>query len=273
MEAGERALGSGQAAAAAETLREALALWRGPPLADFAYEPFAQAAIARLEELRLAALERRIEADLALGRHADVVGELKELVSAHPLREGFRAQLMLALYRSGRQAEALEVYRDARRSLVEELGIDPSPALQELEQAILRQELPPAPKRPPRPRPAASRRAGGVDARRGGRAVVAAAVAFAVVRLTGGDGGTPRVEGSGVASIDSAGPPSSFTQAGRTPSNVAVGEEAIWVLDADDRTITQIDPESGDIVKTFSTGTTPKDIVVGGGALWIGNRT
>ena len=150
VEAGERALGSGQAAAAAETLREALALWRGPPLADFAYEPFAQAAIARLEELRLAALERRIEADLALGRHADVVGELKELVSAHPLREGFRAQLMLALYRSGRQAEALEVYRDARRSLVEELGIDPSPALQELEQAILRQELPPAPKRPPR---------------------------------------------------------------------------------------------------------------------------
>ena len=170
VEAGERALGSGQAAAAAETLREALTLWRGPPLADFAYEPFAQAAIERLEELRLAALERRIEADLALGRHADVVGELKELVSAHPLREGFRAQLMLALYRSGRQAEALEVYRDARRSLVEELGIDPSPALQELEQAILRQELPPAPERPPRGpgRPLPGARAG-VDARGGRR--------------------------------------------------------------------------------------------------------
>ena len=106
-----------------------------------------------------------------------------------------------------------------------------------------------------------------------GAAVVVAAVAFAVVRLTGGDGGTPRVEGSGVASIDSEGRAvTSFTQAGRTPSNVAVGEEAVWVLDADDRTITQIDPESGDIVKTFSTGTTPKDIVVGGGALWIGNQ-
>jgi DNA-binding SARP family transcriptional activator len=143
VEAGEGALASGQAAEAAETLSEALALWRGPPLADFAYEQFAQTAIGRLEELRLAALERRIEADLALGRHREVVGELKELVSAHPLREGFGAQLMLALYRSGRQAEALEVYRDARRALVEELGIDPSPALQELEQAILRQELPP----------------------------------------------------------------------------------------------------------------------------------
>jgi DNA-binding SARP family transcriptional activator/ABC-type branched-subunit amino acid transport system substrate-binding protein/DNA-binding beta-propeller fold protein YncE len=273
VEAGERALGAGEAAQAAEVLREALALWRGPPLADFAYEPFAQAAIARLEELRLAALERRIEADLALGRHADVVGELKELVSAHPLREGFRAQLMLALYRSGRQAEALEVYREARRSLVEELGIDPSPALQELEQAILRQELPPAPKHPP------AAPAGRLPARAPawtlvvvGGAVVAAAVALAVVRLTGGDGGPPRVEGSGVASIDaSTGRVASFTQAGRTPSNVAVGEDAVWVLDADDRTISQIDPQSGRIVKSFSTGTTPKDILVGGGALWIGN--
>ena len=273
VEAGERALGSGQAAAAAGTLREALALWRGPPLADFAYEPFAQAAIARLEELRLAALERRIEADLALGRHADVVGELKELVSAHPLREGFRAQLMLALYRSGRQAEALEVYQDARRALVEEFGIDPSPALQELEQAILRQELPPAPKRPPAA--PAGRFPAGAPAWTlvvVGAAVVAATVAFTVFRFAGGDGGTPRVERSGVASIDAGtGRVTSFVQAGRTPSNVAVGEDAVWVLDADDRTIWQIDPESGDNVNAFSIGTTPKDIVVGGGALWIGN--
>ena len=181
---------------------------------------------------------------------------------------------MLALYRSGRQAEALDVYRDARRSLVEELGIDPSPALQELEQAILRQELPPAPERPP---PAAASR---FPARRWawtlvavGGAVVLAAVAFAVVRLTGGDGGTPHVEGSGVASIDPEGRAvTSFTQAGRTPSNIAVGEGAIWVLDADDRTITQIDPESGRIVKTFSTGRTPKDIAFGAGSLWIGNQ-
>jgi DNA-binding SARP family transcriptional activator len=125
---------------AAEKLREALRLWRGEPLADFAYESFAQPAIGRLEELRLLAVEKRVEADLALGRHAQLAPELRELVCAHPLRERLRAQLMLCLYRSGRQAEALEVYQDARRTLVELLGIDPSPALQELERAILRQD-------------------------------------------------------------------------------------------------------------------------------------
>ena len=98
-------------ASAAATLREALALWRGPPLADFAYEPFAQTAIARLEELRVLALEKRIDADLALGRDAELVAELESLVAQHPLREGLRAQLMLALYRAGRQAEALEATR------------------------------------------------------------------------------------------------------------------------------------------------------------------
>jgi DNA-binding SARP family transcriptional activator len=125
---------------AAARLREALALWRGPPLADVAYEPFAQMAIARLEELRLVALERRIDADLALGRHAELVPELQALVAEHPLREGTQARLMVALYRTGRQAEALAAYREARRLLVEELGIEPSTALQELERAILRHD-------------------------------------------------------------------------------------------------------------------------------------
>ena len=125
---------------AAEKLREALALWRGPPLADLTYESFAQAATGRMEELRLVALERRLDADLALGRHGDLVAELEALVAEHPLRERLRGQLMLALYRSGRQAEALEAYRNARAMLIEELGIDPSPPLQELERAILRQE-------------------------------------------------------------------------------------------------------------------------------------
>ena len=115
-------------AVAAEQLREALALWRGPPLAELAYETFAEPAIARMDELRLAALERRIDADLALGRHADLVGELRALVAEEPLRERLRGQLMLALYRSGRQGEALEVYKEARRTLVDELGIEPSPA-------------------------------------------------------------------------------------------------------------------------------------------------
>jgi len=130
----------GLPADASERLHDALSLWRGPALADFAYESFAQTAIARLEEIRLAAVELRIDADLALGRHDELVGELEALVAEQPHRERLRGYLMTALYRSGRQAEALDAYRDARRALVDELGIEPSTALQELEGAILRQE-------------------------------------------------------------------------------------------------------------------------------------
>jgi DNA-binding SARP family transcriptional activator/ABC-type branched-subunit amino acid transport system substrate-binding protein len=135
-----RALGTDDPRAAADLLREALALWRGPPLADFTYEEFARVEIGRLEELRLSALEDRIDADLALGRHADLVAELRRLVGEHPLRERLRAQLMLALYRSGRRAEALEVYQDARRALLEERGLEPGGALRELEAGILRED-------------------------------------------------------------------------------------------------------------------------------------
>jgi class 3 adenylate cyclase len=127
-------------ARAAAWLGEALALWRGPPLADFAYEPFAQTAIGRLEELRLSTLEKRIDAELALGLERELAGELQALVAEHPLRERFRVQLMLALYRAGRQAEALDVYQQARRFLVDELGIEPSPELQKLHSAVLAQD-------------------------------------------------------------------------------------------------------------------------------------
>jgi DNA-binding SARP family transcriptional activator len=125
---------------AAQLLRDALGLWRGPALADVAQESFAQAEIRRLEELRVAAIERRVEADLALGRHGQLIAELEHLVRRHPLREGIRGQLMLALYASGRQSDALAVYRQTRSLLVEELGVEPSPALQELETAILRHD-------------------------------------------------------------------------------------------------------------------------------------
>jgi DNA-binding SARP family transcriptional activator len=124
----------------AATLGEALSLWRGPPLQDLAFEQFAQNEIGRLEELRLAVLEQRLEADLEAGRHGELVAELEGLVSEHPLREGFRRQLMLALYRSGRQAEALDVYQQGRSVLVEQLGIEPSAALHRLHGAILRQD-------------------------------------------------------------------------------------------------------------------------------------
>src|SRR5262249_48105104 len=116
-----------------------------------AYESFAQQAIGRLEELRLAAIEKRIDADLALGRDSDVVAELEGLVAEHQLREGLRARLMVALYRCGRQADALSAYQAARRTLTDELGIDPSPPLRELEQAILRQDPSLELARPPTP--------------------------------------------------------------------------------------------------------------------------
>ena len=132
--------GSAAPSNAARKLTEALALWRGPALADLAYQGFAQPEIARLQEMRLAVLAQRIDADLALGRHAELVGELEALVARHPLQERLRCQLMLALYRSARQAEALEAYRAARRELSEELGLEPSEQLKQLEQAILRQD-------------------------------------------------------------------------------------------------------------------------------------
>lgn len=123
-----------------ELLREAERLWRGPPLADLAYDAFAQTAIAQLEELRLGLLEERIDSELSLGRAAELLGELEALVREHPLRERLRGQLMLALYRAGRQADALHAYQDVRRALLDELGIEPGPALQRLHGAILRQE-------------------------------------------------------------------------------------------------------------------------------------
>jgi DNA-binding SARP family transcriptional activator len=125
---GSAALARGDPERAAALLREGLELWRGPPLAELAYHVALSEEAARLEEARLAALEVRIEADLARGRHADVVAELQSLTTAHPLRETLRAHQMLALYRSGRQADALAAYRDVRERLVDELGIEPGPA-------------------------------------------------------------------------------------------------------------------------------------------------
>ena len=137
---GREALAAGAAAQAARTLGQALSLWQGPALADFRYEPFAQAEIARLEELHLTCLEERIDADLALGAASMLIPELQQLVSEHPVRERLRGQLMLALYRDGRQTEALEVYREFRSFLQEELGLDTTPLLRDLEALILRHD-------------------------------------------------------------------------------------------------------------------------------------
>jgi DNA-binding SARP family transcriptional activator len=139
-EDGRRRLRAGDAAGAAGLLADALALWRGEALAEFLYEPFAQVEIARLDELRLGAVEDRLDAQLALGLGAQLVGELQALLAAQPLRERLHGQLMLALYRAGRQGDALAAYRAARRELVDGIGVEPGPALRRLERAILRQD-------------------------------------------------------------------------------------------------------------------------------------
>ncbi len=205
---GRRLLTEDDPAAASGALLEALALWRGPALADFAYEPFASAEAARLEDRRLACLEERIEADLALGRQTDLVPELEKLVRDHPLRERFRGQLMLALYRAGRQAEALDAYQDARRVLVDELGIEPGPALQELERQILNQDpalAPPARVEPPgAPAPEPPRRRGWLLLV-AGLVVLAGAVGAGIWQLTRPD--APQIDivaGNAVAAIDPA---------------------------------------------------------------------
>jgi predicted ATPase/DNA-binding SARP family transcriptional activator len=151
VERGSDDLASGNADDAAETLRSALGLWRGSPLADLGFEPVAERERPRLEDRRLRALELLNEAELALGRHAELLSELEALIAAEPYRERFRAQQVLALYRSGRQKEALEAYRAARRALVDELGVEPSPDLQELERRILRQDPALAAPEPPAP--------------------------------------------------------------------------------------------------------------------------
>ena len=157
---GGEALGDGRAREASAAFGEALALWRGPALAEIAEGGLLVAEGLRLDEMRLHALERRIEADLACGRAAELVGELRGLVAEHPLREPLRAHLALALYRSGRHVEALDVLREARRSLADELGLDPGPRLQELERAILVHDpalAVPAPPSPPAAPPVSQR--------------------------------------------------------------------------------------------------------------------
>jgi YVTN family beta-propeller protein len=282
VEQGREQLAEGEADCAAATLRAALTLWRGPALADFAAEPFAQYEIGRLEELRLIALESRIEADLALGRHDALVAELEALVAEHPYREGLRAQLMLALYRRGRQAEALETYRHARRSFVEELGIEPGPRLQALEAAILRQDT-------SLDRPAAEARQGDAkppaetDVRQRRRRarwafalaaaltlVVVAAVVAASHARSSASSAPAKLLGDSVAVID----PESASLSGEIPvggrpTGVAVGAGSVWVANRDDDTLLRIDPRSRKVVRTIGLGVHPNGVAVGAGSVWV----
>jgi DNA-binding SARP family transcriptional activator/DNA-binding beta-propeller fold protein YncE len=263
---GRELLASGDAAEAAEALRAAGALWRGPPLADFAQESWAQNEIARLDELYLAGVEERIEAELALGQEHALAPELEALVRQHPLRERLRGQLMVALYRSGRQAEALNVYRDFRRTLRDDLGLAPGPRLQQLEREILNQDPALA---PPRQRPSfAAPRSSGIMLLLGGILVVIAATVAAIVAATRGSAEVAVARNS-LAVLDAKnGDLIADVPLASAPAAVAAGFGSIWVA-GDDRTLTRIDPGERRIRKTIGLPHAPIDVAAGSGAVWI----
>lgn len=266
---GRSALADGDATRARERLSAALGLWRGNALADFEYRPFASSEIARLEDLRLTALEDRMDAGLALGEHAAVVGELESLVGEHPLRERLVGQLMLALYRSGRQADALDRYRRARQQLVEDLGIEPGPDLQALQHSILNQD--PALAAPWRPRAVKPSRRLALLAL-AGLLFIAAAVGATLELLGGGSSGAlVNVRSDSVAMISPALASVEGTfPVGGGPGNVTVGAGGVWVINADDQTVTRIDPQTN-TERTFGTRGIPLGLAAGVRSLWVEN--
>jgi YVTN family beta-propeller protein len=253
--------------------REALALWRGDALADLADEPFAAAEIRRLDELRLRAAEMAIEADLAAGRHAEVLGELDALVAEAPLRERLHAQRMLALYRSGRQSEALEAYREARTALVQEIGVEPGSELRRLHEAILGQDpaldLPvvadAGPSSPSPPVPRGSRIWVLIAA---AAAVVAGVTAYGVIRVLEPD--VPaRIGENAVGRIDpDSGLITDRYQVGKSPGAVVGGAGSVWIANAADGTVTRIDREDEEVV-TIPVDGSPAALAFASGSLWV----
>jgi YVTN family beta-propeller protein len=270
---GRGALDDGDALTAGAVLREALAVWRGPALNDFAYEPFAQPAIARLEESRLVALEDRIDTDLASGEHARLVGELEALVDEHPLRERLQGQLMLALYRSGRQADALETYHIARDRLIDELGLEPGPELKELERAILAQD--PALSAPRRrtarqPRTVARARSRGGWVIAAGGAVLLAAIVAVAVKLSESRASAVTVPPNSLAEIDPAsGRVVGAVALGTRPGAVVFGSGSLWSANPDDQTISRVNPASMSVQQVIPVGGPPTGIAAAGGSLWV----
>jgi peptide/nickel transport system substrate-binding protein len=278
---GRTALSGNEPGQAAATLREALTLWRGPALADLVNGHGPRAEAARLEELRLGAIVDRIDSDLALGRHAEVVSELEALVAAHPLRERLHEQLMIALYRSGRQADALAAYQAARRTLVEDLGLEPGPALQRLERAILRQDasldLPgqgaAAAGLGPAGRPGRSWLGGPNRVKRLTAVAAASAVALALLaavtihdpaQLAAGPD-TVGVIGTSQGALTAV-----VTGVGR-PNGVAYGAGAAWVTDSADGLLLRVDP-AGQVIDRIPVGHGPAGVAVGDGEVWVANE-
>jgi DNA-binding SARP family transcriptional activator/ABC-type transport system substrate-binding protein len=308
---GRRALEAGSPDRAADKLREALGIWKGAPLADLAFEPFARVDVERLEERRLAAREDRIEADLALGRHDALVAELKGLVERHPMRERLRGQLMLALYRAGRHADALATYREARDHLVGELGLEPSKALRALEQAVLRQDAsldrapaieeqssvvtvvsdpaahgsdawadgPPSPARhkaPPGDEIRSDRRARGH--RNALVGVAAIVVGVAAVALATHDSkradvlAASDVHANAIVFVDTAKlTPVAQEETAGRPAGMAAGAGSLWVSDAANDRVLRLDPQTHRIEDRIPVGRDPSGIAASSRGVWVAN--
>jgi YVTN family beta-propeller protein len=270
MSEAREALEGGDQRRRAGSLVQALGLWRGPPLEEFAYERFAQAAIARLQEARLSAIEERIDAELELGEHGRLVGELEALVREHPLNERFEAQLMRALYQSGRQADALESYRGARRRLIDELGIEPGRRLQELERAILAQD---PSLEAPAPGPARHRAGrtqhGELLLALGGGALLAVIAVVAVV-LNGAGPALVPVAPNSVAAIDvQSNRVAATVPVGSSPGPLTFGAGSLWVSNIDDQTVSRIDPATLRTLRTITVRGPPTGIAAAAQRIWV----
>ncbi|MEU6142140.1 BTAD domain-containing putative transcriptional regulator [Streptomyces sp. NPDC047081] len=263
---GREELDAGRCAEAGRTLRGALELWRGAVLEDLGDYGFVRREAARLEDVRLSALEARIETDLASGRHAAVVGELEQLAAAHPLREHLCAQLMLALYRSGRQAEALACYRRLRDRLADELGLDPDESVQRVHQAVLGHDpAVAAPRRVTRPVPGRRRRAPSP-------LVSFAAIAALCLGLISG-ASAPRsvpvsLDANTVGAVAGGGGPA--VPVGQSPDGLAWGAGSVWVANSGDDSVSRIDPDTR-AVQLIPVGAGPVAVAVSGDDVWVAN--
>jgi YVTN family beta-propeller protein len=297
--AGRAALDAGRYTEAAQTLRRALGRWRGPVLANLADYAFTRPEAARLQELRLAALEARIDADLALGRHGTVTAELDGLVREHPLRERLHGQLMLALYRSGRQADALAAYRRARDLLADELGIDPGEPLERQHAAVLAHDpaldwtgtaaladgqpgvgadaaslvaLPGSPGRT-----AAGGGALALPRRRGRRllvvgsalAIAAAAGIVAVARPWAAE--PTGLPANSVGVINESGRRTGAPVMVGSPAGLAYGDGSVWAVNSAERTVSRINPATHAVVQTIPVGSQPTALTVTGTDVWVTN--
>ena len=276
---GRAGLAAGEPERAVELLSMALGVWRGPALAEFAYEPFARREIDRLEQARLSALEDRIDAQLALGQHRSVIGELERLVGEHPLRERPCELLMLALYRAGRQAEALAVYRSAHALLDRELGLAPGPKLRELQKMILRHDARLKAPSPPADAAVARSAAGSPDTRRRpGRAIslvslIVAVLVVALLALAGGRGRSVAIAGqlrtAALGVFSTSGQPRAAVALAAAPSRITSGLGSVWTTSYDEGTLLRIDPRESAVVQTVRVGTGATGVIVDAGDVWV----